>query len=74
MVCTKIDTLLSVINNTCDLGLTEEQIIHIFSQVGQVLSFRLVYDKDTGRPKGYGFAEFSDAYEVHRKSLLFLRD
>ncbi|KAI9835316.1 MAG: hypothetical protein M1819_002460 [Sarea resinae] len=42
-------------------GLTEEQIIHTFSSVGQVLSFRLVYDKDTGRPKGFGFAEFSDA-------------
>jgi len=41
--------------------LTEEQIIHTFSNVGQVLSFRLVYDKDTGRPKGFGFAEFADA-------------
>lgn len=26
-----------------------------------MLNFRLVYDKDTGRPKGFGFAEFSDA-------------
>ncbi|KAL9117359.1 MAG: hypothetical protein Q9187_006103 [Circinaria calcarea] len=41
-------------------GLTEEQIIHIFSTAGQVLSFRLVYDSDTGRPKGFGFAEFAD--------------
>lgn len=41
-------------------GLTEEQIIHTFSTVGQVLSFRLVYDNDTGRPKGFGFAEFAD--------------
>ncbi len=43
------------------LGLTEEQIIHTFSSVGQVLSFRLVYDRETGRPKGFGFAEFADA-------------
>ncbi|MCJ1399235.1 hypothetical protein MMC11_002437 [Xylographa trunciseda] len=41
-------------------GLTEEQIIQIFSSVGQVLSFRLVYDNDTGKPKGFGFAEFAD--------------
>ncbi|MCJ1406157.1 hypothetical protein MMC19_000222 [Ptychographa xylographoides] len=41
-------------------GLTEEQITSIFSSVGQVLSFRLVYDNDTGRPKGFGFAEFAD--------------
>lgn len=25
-----------------------------------MLNFRLVYDKDTGRPKGFGFAEFAD--------------
>jgi len=42
------------------IGLTEEQIIHMFGSVGQVLNFRLVYDKDTGRPKGFGFLEFSD--------------
>ena len=41
-------------------GLTEEQIVHILSQAGSVLNFRLVTDKDTGRPRGYGFAEFSD--------------
>ena len=28
--------------------------------MGQVLSFRLVYDSETGRPKGFGFAEFAD--------------
>lgn len=43
-----------------ETGLTEEQIIHTFSSVGQVLHFRLVYDSETGRPKGFGFAEFAD--------------
>ncbi|KAF2653024.1 hypothetical protein K491DRAFT_662718 [Lophiostoma macrostomum CBS 122681] len=42
-------------------GITEEQIVETLSRVGQVLSFRLVYDKETGRPKGFGFAEFADA-------------
>lgn len=32
----------------------------IFSTVGTVLSFRIVYDRETGNPKGYGFAEYSD--------------
>ncbi|KAF2115587.1 hinge domain of cleavage stimulation factor subunit 2-domain-containing protein, partial [Lophiotrema nucula] len=41
-------------------GITEEQIIDTLSRVGQVLNFRLVYDKETGRPKGFGFAEFAD--------------
>lgn len=43
------------------LGLTEEQIAEIFSTAGKVLNFRLVYDKDTGKPKGFGFAEYPDA-------------
>ena len=41
-------------------GLSEEQIIDIFSSAGRVLNFRLVYDKETGRPKGFGFAEYPD--------------
>ncbi|KAL9101840.1 MAG: hypothetical protein Q9163_002943 [Psora crenata] len=43
-----------------DNSLTEEQIVHTFSTVGHVLNFRLVYDQDTGRPKGFGFCEFAD--------------
>ena len=35
--------------------------MHIFSSAGQILTFHLVYDNDTGRPKGFGFAEFLDA-------------
>lgn len=42
-------------------GLSEEQITDIFSSAGKVLNFRLVYDRDTGRPKGFGFAEYPDA-------------
>ncbi|KAG0329672.1 Pre-mRNA-processing factor 19 [Dissophora globulifera] len=39
---------------------TEEQLIEIFSEVGPVVSFRLVFDRDTGKPRGYGFCEFKD--------------
>ncbi|KAI0842940.1 hypothetical protein F5Y06DRAFT_77171 [Hypoxylon sp. FL0890] len=42
-------------------GLSEEQITDIFSTAGKVLNFRLVYDRETGRPKGFGFAEYPDA-------------
>ncbi|GBE83597.1 Uncharacterized RNA-binding protein [Sparassis crispa] len=38
----------------------EEQLIDVFKSVGQVVGFRLVFDRDTGKPKGYGFCEFSD--------------
>jgi len=29
--------------------------------VGPVVSFRLVFDRETGKPKGYGFCEYRDA-------------
>lgn len=41
-------------------GTTEEQMKDIFATVGTVLSFRIVYDRETGNPKGYGFAEYAD--------------
>ena len=48
-------------NSTVYIGLTEEQIAEIFSSAGRVISFRLVYDRESGRPKGFGFAEYSDS-------------
>ncbi|RFU35196.1 hypothetical protein B7463_g1171, partial [Scytalidium lignicola] len=50
----------SVFVGNIPYGLTEEQIIDIFSSAGKVVSFRLVYDRETGRPKGFGFAEYPD--------------
>ncbi|WPH00349.1 Hypothetical protein R9X50_00317500 [Acrodontium crateriforme] len=41
-------------------GVSEEQICDIFGRVGQVVNFRLVYDKETGKPKGFGFLEYTD--------------
>lgn len=35
-------------------------VTEVLSRVGQVLSFRLVLDKEVGKPKGFGFAEFAD--------------
>lgn len=41
-------------------GVSEEQIMDIFGRAGQVVNFRLVYDKETGQPKGFGFLEYTD--------------
>ncbi|OAJ35892.1 hypothetical protein BDEG_20121 [Batrachochytrium dendrobatidis JEL423] len=38
----------------------ETQIIDIFREVGTVVSFRLVFDRETSKPKGYGFCTFQD--------------
>ncbi|KAF2297501.1 hypothetical protein GH714_024491 [Hevea brasiliensis] len=39
---------------------TEEQLMDICREVGPVVSFRLVIDRETGKPKGYGFCEYKD--------------
>lgn len=38
----------------------EETLKKIFSTVGPIVSLRLMYDKVTRQPKGYGFCEYKD--------------
>ncbi|KAK7208543.1 hypothetical protein BZA70DRAFT_274016 [Myxozyma melibiosi] len=40
---------------------SEEQIMDVFQSVGPVANFRFVFDKETGRPKGFGFVEYHDS-------------
>ncbi|KAF8607257.1 hypothetical protein BDV93DRAFT_603886 [Ceratobasidium sp. AG-I] len=40
--------------------MNEEQLTQVFSSVGPVAGFRLVFDRETGKAKGYGFCEFFD--------------
>lgn len=40
---------------------SEDELKTIFNNAGAVESFRLVYDKDTKQPKGYGFCDYADA-------------
>ena len=53
-------SLRSVFVGNIPNDVTEDQLKEIFSQVGPVLSFRIVYDKESGKAKGYGFAEYPD--------------
>ena len=41
--------------------MSETQIVDIMKSVGSVASFRLVFEKETGRPKGFGFCTYQDA-------------
>ncbi|TMW59278.1 hypothetical protein Poli38472_004347 [Pythium oligandrum] len=50
----------SVFVGNIPYDVTEEQLREIFSEVGSVLNFRLVTDRETGKPKGYGFCEYAD--------------
>jgi len=40
---------------------TEESLRALFAQHGSVESTKLVSDRDTGRPRGFGFVEMSNA-------------
>jgi RNA recognition motif-containing protein len=39
---------------------TEEEIRELFEQHGAVQSVRLITDRETGRPRGFGFVEMDD--------------
>ncbi|MDE5681548.1 MAG: RNA-binding protein [Mailhella sp.] len=39
---------------------SEEQLKQLFEQFGSVLSAKLIHDRDTGKPKGFGFVEMED--------------
>jgi len=39
---------------------TEDEIRELFAKHGTVLSVNLITDRDTGRPRGFGFVEMED--------------
>ena len=39
---------------------TEDAVRDLFSQYGQVDEVALITDRDTGRPRGFGFVEMDD--------------
>jgi RNA recognition motif-containing protein len=39
---------------------TEEEVRELFEQQGTVQSVKLITDRDTGRPRGFGFVEMDD--------------
>jgi RNA recognition motif-containing protein len=40
--------------------LSESQLTRAFEEFGSVESVRLITDRETGRPRGFGFVEMSD--------------
>lgn len=39
---------------------SEEQVREMFEAYGQVASVKLINDRETGRPRGFGFVEMED--------------
>jgi RNA recognition motif-containing protein len=40
---------------------TEEEIKELFEKFGEVLSVKIVKDRETGRPRGFGFVDMENA-------------
>ncbi len=40
---------------------TEDELRKLFEEHGEVLKINLITDRDTGRPRGFGFVEMADA-------------
>lgn len=49
---------------------TEEEIRNLFSPFGTVHGVKLVSDRETGRPRGFGFVEMDDAAAASAISAL----
>ncbi len=43
---------------------TEQDLIDLFAQVGQVTETAIIMDRDTGRSKGFGFVEMGNDQEA----------
>ncbi len=39
---------------------TEEEVREAFAAFGEVVSVKLIEDRETGRPRGFGFVEMED--------------
>lgn len=56
---------------------TEAQVRSLFEQAGEIASVSLITDRDTGRPKGFGFVEMATeeaAQEAIKRFNGFLLD
>lgn len=51
-----------------DFSLTEDELQEVFAEYGEVVSVKIVKDRETGRAKGFGFVEMTDD-DAGRKAI-----
>ena len=50
---------------------TEDSLQEMFSQAGEVVSARIITDRETGRSRGFGFVEMGTKEEADRAIQMF---
>ena len=48
---------------------SDDEVRNLFAQHGTVESVNLITDRDTGRPRGFGFVEMADGAEAAIQAL-----
>lgn len=64
-----MDTKLYVGNMSYDV--TEEDLRQLFSQAGEIKEIAMIMDRDTRRPKGFGFVEMATQSEAEKAMQMF---
>ena len=51
--------------------MTRDELYDLFAQVGAVTSVHIPTDRETGRPRGFGFVEMEDPTSVDKAVQMF---
>ncbi len=52
-------------------NVSEEELRELFSQAGEIKEVTLILDRDTRRPKGFGFVEFTNQVDAEKAIQMF---
>jgi RNA recognition motif-containing protein len=52
-------------------NVTEQQLRELFSQAGEIKEIALIMDRETQRPKGFGFVEMTTQVEAQKAIEMF---
>lgn len=52
-------------------SVTEEQLRELFSQAGTIKQIAMIMDRDTQRPKGFGFVEMTTQVDAQKAIEMF---
>ncbi len=52
-------------------NVSEDELRELFSQAGEIKEVTMILDRDTRRPKGFGFVEFTNQADAEKAIQMF---